>query len=170
MSSAGQLPRSTRSGLRGAHVLTAFLGFFATVFLVDGLMIYQAISTFGGLETADAYRKGLAYNARIAKGEAQARLGWRDKLSYVAPLQRVRIELTDPAGASVPGLVLTGEIGRPATDRFDRQLSFTQTGPGSYEADAAGLEPGWWLVEIAARKPGGTEPLYEGRKRIWIKP
>jgi nitrogen fixation protein FixH len=159
-----------RSGLRGSHVLTAFLAFFATVFLVDGLMIFRAVTTFGGLETTDAYRKGLAYNSRIAKGEAQARLGWRDKVAYVALAQRVRVDLTDSAGASVPGLALTGEIGRPATDRFDRQLAFTQTGPVTYEADAAGLEPGWWMVEIAARKQGGAEPLYEGRTRIWIKP
>ena len=82
----------------------------------------------------------------------------------------MRVDLSDAAGASVPGLDLTGEIGRPATDRFDRQLSFTQTGPGSYEADAAGLEPGWWLVDIAARRPGAAETLYEGRTRIWIKP
>ena len=41
-------------------MLLIFIGFFVTVFLVNGLMVYDALSTFGGLETPDAYRKGLA--------------------------------------------------------------------------------------------------------------
>ena len=44
-------------------------------------MIYKALTTFGGVETPDAYRKGLAYNQRIAAEEAQAGLGWHDELS-----------------------------------------------------------------------------------------
>lgn len=172
MSSASSLPRSRRRGLRGGHVLLVFIGFFVTVFLVNGVMIYEALSTFGGLETPDAYRKGLAYNERIAKGAAQAQRGWHDSLAYVPEMQRVRVDVTDPGGAGVPGLVISGEIGRPATDRFDRRLDFTQTGPGTYEADAAGLEPGWWTVDLEARKSAsaGGEVLYEARERLWIKP
>jgi nitrogen fixation protein FixH len=90
MSSASSIPRTPQRGLRGAHVLLVFLGFFATIFLVNGIMVYAALSTFGGLEIADAYRKGLAYNARIAEGQAQAQRGWRDSVSYVPrrPLSR----------------------------------------------------------------------------------
>jgi len=151
-------------------VLIVFLGFFATVFLVNGIMVYEALSTFAGLETADSYRKGLAYNARIAEGAAQAQRGWRDRLAYVSDTQRVRIDIADPAGAGVPGLAITGEIGRAATDRFDRKLAFVETGPGAYEADAAGLEPGWWTVDIEGRGGAAGDVLYEARERLWIKP
>ena len=123
------------------HVLLIFIGFFATIFLVNGIMVYEALSTFGGLETPDAYRKGLAYNQRIAEGEAQEQRGWRDKPRLRSRDAAGTRRLTEPAGAGVPGLVIAGEIGRPATDRFDRKLEFTQTGPGTYEAEAAGLEP-----------------------------
>ena len=171
MSSTSSIPGSPRRGLRGSHVLLIFIGFFATIFLVNGIMIYDALSTFGGIETADAYRKGLAYNERIAEGP-QAQRGWRDSLAYASETQRVRVEVTDAAGAGVPGLALAGEIGRPATDRFDRKLDFTQTGPGTYEADAAGFEPGWWTVDIKARKSAsaGAEVLYDAKERLWIKP
>lgn len=151
-------------------MLIVFLGFFATIFLVNGIMIYDALSTFGGIETADAYRKGLAYNARIAEGAAQAQRGWRDSLAYAFEMQRVRVEVTDAAGAGVPGLALAGEIGRPATDRFDRKLDFAAVRPGVYEADAAGLEPGWWTVDIEGRGGAGGEVLYEAKERLWIKP
>ena len=165
MSSASSIPSRRQRGLRGTHVLLVFLGFFTTIFLVNGIMVYAALSTFGGLETADAYRKGLAYNARIAEGQAQAQRGWRDSVCYVLDTQRVRVEVTDPAGAGVPGLALAGEIGRPATDRYDRKLEFAQVGPGTYEADAAGLEPGWWTLDIEGRKGASAEVLYEATSR-----
>lgn len=109
MSSSSSIPDRPRRGLRGWHVLFIFIGFFATIFLVNGIMVYDALSTFGGLETPDAYRKGLAYNQRIAEGVAQAQRGWRDKLAYVPETQRVRIDLNDPAGAGVPGLIIAGD-------------------------------------------------------------
>jgi len=170
MNSASSVPR--RRGLRGVHVLLVFISFFATIFLVNGIMIYDALSTFGGLETPDAYRKGLAYNERIAESRAQEKRGWRDSLVYVPEMQRVRVDVAEPGGAGVTGLVISGEIERPATDRFDRRLDFAQTGPGTYEADAAGLEPGWWTVDIEARKSAsaGAEVLYEAKERLWIKP
>ncbi|MGZ5914684.1 MAG: FixH family protein, partial [Hyphomicrobium sp.] len=86
--------------------------------------------------------------------------------------QRVRVDLNDSTGAAVPGLVIAGEIGRPVTDRFDRKIEFTQTGPGTYEAEAAGLDAGWWTIDIEARKGAGAaaEKVYEARERIWIKP
>ncbi len=172
MSSTSPIPESPRRGLRGHHVLLVFVGFFVTVFLVNGVMIYEALSTFGGLETSDAYRKGLAYNQRIAEGAAQQQRGWRDHLAYVPESEHVRLDVADHEGAGVPGLAISGEIGRPATDRFDRRLDFTQTAPGTYEANAAGLEPGWWTVDIEARKSAstGAEVLYEAKERLWIKP
>lgn len=171
MNSAGLTRRNERRELRGTHVLLVALGFFVTVFLVNGIMVYDALTTFGGLETPDAYRKGLAYNQRIAEGEAQKQRGWHDKLAFISQTQRVRVDLTDPAGAGVPGLVISGEIGRPATDRFDRKLGFTQTSLGTYEADAAGLDPGWWTIDIEARKGAAAgDVVYEARERLWINP
>jgi nitrogen fixation protein FixH len=159
--------------LTGRHVLLAFLGFFAIVFVADGIMIYKAVSTFGGLETADAYRQGLAYNQRIAAAATQAQRGWRDRLDYVAQTKRLRVALTDGAGAAVSGLALTAQLQRPATDRFDQAVLLEPTGPGTYEGDAGGLAPGWWTVDIVARRGSEqqeTAALYESRRRLWIKP
>jgi nitrogen fixation protein FixH len=172
MTSTDFNPGGLRRGLRGLHVLLAFIGFFLTVFAVNGVMIYEAVSTFGGLETADAYRKGLAYNQRIAQGKAQELRGWHNTLAYAAETERVRLDVTDHEGVAVPDLVVSGEIGRPATDRFDRHLEFRQTGPGTYEAEASGLQSGWWTIDIEAKTSAssGTEGLYETKERLWIKP
>ncbi len=162
-------PRS----LNGRHVLLALIGFFVVIFAVNGIMVYKAESTFGGLDTDDAYRKGLAYNERVAAAAAQAKLGWRDTLAYVPETQRLRVALTDPDGAAVSGLTVTAQVQRPATTRFDQELILEQTGPGTYEADAAGLEAGWWTVDVAARRNAADHEnaaLYESRRRVWIKP
>ena len=159
--------------LNGRHVLFALIGFFAVVFAVNGVMIYKAESTFGGLDTADAYRKGLTYNERVAAAEAQAKLGWRDTLTYVPETRRLRVALTDAAGGAVSGLAVRAQVQRPATTRYDRELVLEQTGPGTYEVDAADLDAGWWTVDLEARRGAadqGDAALFESRRRLWIKP
>jgi nitrogen fixation protein FixH len=163
-------PGATQRGLRGAHVLLIFIGFFLTIFAVNGVMVYEARSTFGGLETDDAYRKGLAYNSRLVEAETQNKLGWRDDVVHIPDRQLVRISMADHSGAPISGLAIKGEIGRPATDRFDRQLAFIESAPGNYEVDAKGLEPGWWILDVEARKSGDGAVLYEAKERVWIKP
>ena len=93
------LPTAPRQqqGLRGRHVLWVFLGFFATVFVVNGAMIYSAVSTYSGLVANEPYRKGLHYNERIAAAERQANLGWTDTLQ-VGRDGQVRMLLSDADG------------------------------------------------------------------------
>ena len=159
--------------LNGWHILASLVGFFTLVFVANAIMIYLAVSTFGGLDTDDAYRKGLAYNDRVAAAAAQAKRGWRDELSYLPKPQRLRLALTDASGEAVGGLTVTAQVQRPATTRFDQELALVQSGPGTYEANAAGLDAGWWTVDLTARhtSAGEVSPiLYEARRRVWIKP
>ncbi|MGI9403981.1 MAG: FixH family protein [Hyphomicrobium sp.] len=162
-----------RRTISGRHVLFGLIAFFAIVLVADGYMIYKAVSTFGGLETEDAYRKGLAYNDRIAVANAQAKRGWRDQLNYLPQSKRLRIALLDREGAGVSGLDITASLGRPATNRFDREFSFVQTGPGIYEAEIPAIESGWWTVGVQARRTAPDRrdaTVYEAKRRLWIKP
>lgn len=166
-------PAPSPRPLTGRHVLTSLIAFFAVVFVADGILIYKAVTTFGGLETADAYRKGLAYNDRIAAQEAQAERGWQDKVAFDADTKRLRVALNDATGIPVSGRFVTAHLQRPATNRFDRELPLTQTGPGAYEASAPALDAGWWTVrlQVYATDPAdGGDVLYESRRRLWIKP
>ncbi len=156
--------------LSGRHVLFGLLAFFGVIVVVDSFMIYKAVTTFGGLETTDAYRKGLAYNDRIALAEAQAKRGWSDEIVYEAETGRLRVSLVDRQGDGVSGVEVKARVSRPATDRFDRTVWFTQTAPGAYEADATGIEPGWWTIQITANRSSEDDALYQARHRLWIKP
>lgn len=160
-----------KSRFRGSHVLTILVCFFATVFAVDGFMVYRAVSTFGGVETPDAYRKGVAYNESIAREEAQAQRGWSDQIKVVGSPQRLQVLLRDKDGAAVAGKRLTAVVGRPATDRYDVTLPLHEVGPGDYEAALPGVGDGTWLVDISAYDSESSgEPAYQARRRAWIKP
>ena len=155
MSSASSIPSRRQRGLRGTHVLLVFLGFFTTIFLVNGIMVYAALSTFGGLETADAYRKGLAYNARIAEGQAQAQRGWRDSVCYVLDTQRVRVEVTDPRVRASRGSRSRARSGaRPPT-----ATTASSSSPRSARAPTRPMRPGWSPAGGPSTSRGARAPV-----------
>ena len=157
-------------GISGAHVLAGLIAFFLLVLAANGAMVYTALTTFGGLDNAGAYRDGLAYNARISAATAQAERGWHDTVETFADPPRLRISLLDRAGAPVTGLVLKASVARPATNRYDAALALRETGPGLFEASLADVAPGNWILSYEAASAGGGETLYRARKRLWLKP
>lgn len=157
--------------VRGGHVLTILVGFFATVAVVDGFMVYRAVSTFGGVETPDAYRKGVAYNESIAKDAEQSQLGWTDEIKVIGEPHRLQVALRDKGESAIAGKHVVATVGRPATDRYDVTLTLAETAPGLYEAALPAASEGTWIVDLSAYDGGSLgEPVYQARRRAWIGP
>jgi nitrogen fixation protein FixH len=158
-----------RHGLQGRQVLGMFLAFFGVVFVVNGAMIYKALSTHTGVVSSEPYRKGLHYNDRIAAGERQASLHWSDTL-VLGRDGRVALALADGEGRPVTGLKVV-VLGRPSTNRLDFKLDLREAAPGHYEAQGAPLAEGSWLLALEARTDTRAEdPIYRVRRRLWLKP
>lgn len=156
--------------LTGRHVLLMFIAFFGVVFAVNGLFLVRALSTYSGVVAAEPYRKGLAYNERIAAGERQAALGWNDDLALGFD-GTLSVTMADAGGAPISGLHLTGVISRPSTAAADVALRLAERSPGHYSAPSTATAPGAWLAAIEARhQPGDAEPVYRARRRLWLKP
>jgi nitrogen fixation protein FixH len=166
--SAEQPPR----GLSGWHVLGAMLSFFAVIIVADATMIYKAVSTFGGVDNANAYRDGLAYNARIARDARQAALGWTDTVALAADPARLRVSLKDAGGGAPPGLRIEATLGRPATNTADKVLRLAEVTPGLFEVPLESEpEPGAWIATVRAfTAEGAAEPVFEVRRRLWVAP
>ncbi len=166
----------SRRGLSGWHVLGGMLGFFGLIVVADATLIYKALSTFGGVDNANAYRDGLAYNARIARDAEQARLGWSETVELSADPARLRISLKDAAGnAPLRPLRVEATLGRPATNVSDVVVRLGDVGSGVFEAPletAPGT--GAWIVTARAYAADGAaaapDPLYEVRRRLWVAP
>jgi nitrogen fixation protein FixH len=163
------LPARRQHGLQGRHVLALFLAFFVLVFLVNGAMIYSAVSTHTGLVAREPYRKGLHYNERIAADERQARLGWTDTVALSRD-GRVVVALADADGRPVAGLRAEVLIGRPSTDRQDTRLALREVEPGRYEARTEPLAAGSWLLALEVRTDrAAADPVYRARRRLWLE-
>lgn len=163
-------PRQLEGTLQGRHVLALLLAFFGVIFAVNGYFLYAALTTHSGVVAAEPYRKGLAYNARIAADERQSGLAWREAIS-VARDGMIAVTVSDRDGAPVAGLSIAGVIGRPSTGSHDRPLRLAELGPGRYAAEIGALGEGNWIVVIEARLAAGdAEPVYRARRRIWLKP
>lgn len=155
--------------ITGRQVLFMLLGFFGLVAAVNGVMIYFAVSSFSGLDTENAYMKGLAYNQTLHAGEAQRALGWTVELSHRplgGDLEEVTVSFRDKSGRPVESLVVAAELRRPAGEGFDRALSLEPLGGGRYGAALALPLKGQWDVRVQATARDGTAYLLE--QSLWL--
>lgn len=163
------MPRAGQP-LTGRHVLLMLLGFFGVIVAVNGVMIYIAASSFTGVETGNAYVKGLAYNETLRVAETQKALGWRVELNQRS-LGGGRWEMAalfrDKTGRPLDGLAVTAELRRPVHEGADRTVPLVSLGEGRYGAEIALPLKGQWDARLSATAPGGE--IYLMEQRLWLK-
>ena len=150
---AGRAPEIT-----GRHVLIGMLSLFALVLAVNGVLVYFALTSFTGLETEDAYRRGLAYNQTIAAAEAQDKRGWRVDLGQSPGLNgkdwQLRARFQDRHGAAIRGLDVSAVVRRPSHSQDDSSLVLRWANDGYYETTTPWPGGGQWLVTLEAEQDG----------------
>ena len=159
--------------ITGRHVLWAMIIFFGLIFAANGAFLYEALSTYSGVVSNEPYRKGLAYNERIAADKVQQALGWNSEIALTESGDGLDIVLNDRNGNPVTGLGFDGRIGRPATQAMDVTLDIKESAPGRYKAAFARLADGAWEVELAAKEltRNGDKIVWRAKKRIrWTTP
>ena len=126
--------------------------------------------THAGVVAVEPYRRGLAYNQRIAADERQSARGWRDAIT-ASPDGAITVYLVGPDDQPIRGVRVTGTIGRPATAAHDRALTLVAQASGLHTGTTGVLQPGAWIVTIEAHAaPTDAEPIYRARRRLWLKP
>lgn len=155
-------------GLEGRHVLLALIAFFGVMFIVNGIFVYAAVTTFSGGDTSDPYRKGLNYNETLKADERQVERGWRTDIAYDEKIGRLELSFLDKNASPITGLTINGKLSRPATDKEDRHVVLAETAQGVY-AVTIELAPGLWVLSAASRE-GGDHPggLYRLKRRLFV--
>lgn len=159
-----------RGELTGRHVLYAMIGFFGVVFLVNGVFVYFATSSWTGLETDNAYIRGLAYNRTLEAASAQDALGWGMQFDVAAPGKRSAVMTARFAHVDitpVERLQVEVEIRRPATDAEDRIVALEESEPGVFSGAVDLPYAGNWDMRMTARDERAE--LYVVERRVWIK-
>jgi nitrogen fixation protein FixH len=161
-----------RDRISGWHVLFGMIAFFMIVTAVNGVMIYKALSTFGG-DTPDAYRTGLQYNQRIAEERQQDERGWTESTNFDETTGMFSVTLKDREGHGVEDLQIAGTIGRPATNIADHNLTLTAAGGGTYSTVVPNLSEGAWDISLVASQDDAANRrsiVYRAKARLWKQP
>jgi nitrogen fixation protein FixH len=154
--------------IQGRHVLIGMIAFFGLIFLANGIFLYYALTTFGGGDTSNPYRKGLHYNDTLAEAARDAERGWSAELAYDAAAGRLTFNLRDKSGEPVAGLHIAANVGRPTTDREDLSASFREVEGGFYIAELT-LAPGQWVVQLHSNELSREgDPTYRLKRRVFV--
>lgn len=156
--------------IRGKHVLLAMLAMFGTVIAVNAVFVYLAIGTFAGVTTANPFQEGLAYNEVLAARDAQRDLGWQGEVALTrldAGSDRITLRFSDAGGQPLTSLGVSGTLRRPTHAGMDQALTWSEAGPGRYEAIVALPARGNWDLVIAA-DDGRNQP-FAMKARLWFK-
>ncbi len=131
-----------------------FVGAFLVILAVNGTMIWLAVSTFGGLATADYYDRGRTYNETLAAAETMAALGWQVDVSS-SPQEDgtflVEATLLDSDGGPLDDARMTGNLVRPSSADDDVQAVLVAQGNGRWTLQ---VEPGLWELRLLVERDG----------------
>ena len=146
-----------------------FFAMFAVVIVANGALVFFAAGSWTGLETEDAYDKGVSYNETLAAAREQAALDWQVGIT-LAPGDdgRVRLEATfrDRNGRPPRLTAVTARLIRPTHSGHDLVLPLTKLENGRYGTETMFPLPGQWDVRIRAEHAGGS---YQATRRVVIE-
>jgi nitrogen fixation protein FixH len=115
-------------------VLACLVAFFAVVAAMNAILTWLALSTFGGVETANAYQAGLAFPGEIAAVEAQDALRWQVTGRVAAEGTGTLVEVTvrDRDARPLAGLDAGVRLVHPTNRGADLVVPLEERSPGSF--------------------------------------
>lgn len=155
--------------LTGRAVLLWLVGFFGVVFVVNGVLVQAAISTFGGVETPSSYKAGQQFEQEAGLARRQDALHWQ----VTGALARDRageavldVTARDDKGAALKGLTADARLAHPADDRFDHVIAVRAVADGVFHG-AAQAQPGQWELIIDLYR--GDQRVFRSRSRVSLR-
>lgn len=153
--------------LTGRHILLSVIAFFAVLFIVNGVFIYAAVTSFRGEDVERSYRQGLDYNQTLEARRQQADLGWQvtvgvqsnDTMFSDEPGQKISIRLTDSQGRMLSNTTITGRLRHPVDTDLDVPLTFKSGDPAVSFFEVGS---GRWTLEAEASRGEDRFAFREG--------
>lgn len=144
-----------------------FVFFFLVIFVVDGFMVYKAVTTHTGVVDPAAYERGVNYNAVLERRARQLASGWHSDLSLKGS-RHIYFTLYDAEGVVVPEAFVTAELVRPTYSGQDFAVVLHEKADmaGQYAAAVDFPDAGYWEIRIRAEKDG---MLYQRHQRVVVE-
>src|SRR6516165_2430447 len=155
--------------LTGRMVLVYLLTFFGVVTGINGVMIYEALSTLRGVDTESTYQAGRMFEQDIAMLKAQNARHWQvDAKLTPAPdgTRRLDVVARDEAGDVLTGMAASASFERPTDRGLDRKFALAEDSPGQFHGRTE-LIPGQWDLVIEISWQG--QQLFRSKNRVVLK-
>jgi nitrogen fixation protein FixH len=150
-------------------VLVYLLTFFGVVTGINGVMIYEALSTLRGVDTESTYQAGRMFEQDIAMLKAQNARHWQvDAKLTPAPdgTRRLDVVARDEAGDVLTGMAASASFERPTDRGLDRKFALAEDSPGQFHG-RTDLIPGQWDLVIEISRQG--QQLFRSKNRVVLK-
>lgn len=149
-------------------VLICLVAFFAAVTAVNAIMIAAAVSTFGGVDTENAYQAGLAFDREAAAARAQDALHWRvqAKVSPREGATLIEVVAHDAADRPLTGLHASARLAHPADRRADHVVRLDEIAPGRF-AGTTDAAAGQWALEVELSRAGRR--MFRSDNRVFLR-
>jgi len=152
----------------GRTILMTLVISFGVIFAVNGLMVYEALSTLTGVDTDSAYQAGLQFEDEVAQARAQDARHWQvdAELTPSAGGERVDLNARDAAGRPIGGLEAMATFERPIDRRQDRSITLIADSAGSFHGNAD-VAAGQWDLVLVLTQHG--EQMFRSKNRVVIE-
>lgn len=136
---------------RSRWIPWVFVGGMLVVVVVNGVLIFSALSSFTGLTVSGSYDRGRTYNNVLAEAARQDALGWVPR--FVLEGERLTLTVATPTGAPVDGR-LEAQLLRPLDG--ERVALPEREGAGRFVLDLPELRRGQWELRAVLTAPDGA--------------
>ncbi|HWA42196.1 MAG TPA: FixH family protein [Hypericibacter adhaerens] len=149
---------------RSRWIPWAFVAFFVALVVIQGVMAWIAVESFGGLTAEDAYQRGITYNRTLAAKDAETALGWQVAVGWTADKSapgkgRLELRVMDGLGQPLQGAQVAARLRRPVGPENTLQATLVAGDPGVYSADLTLPLKGQWDVDLDIATAHSTDHL-----------
>lgn len=152
----------------GWHMTGILVAFFGVVIAVNVVMARFAVTTFGGVDTENAYKAGLAFRKEINAAEEQSERHWVVDVNVEtlgAGARAVTVRALDATGKPLSALAGSARLSHPTDARQDVTTALAPLGDGRYRAVVEAHKGQWDLVVDFAQ---GDERVFRSKNRVQL--
>jgi nitrogen fixation protein FixH len=141
--------------LNGWHVLLMMCIFFGFMFVVNGIFLWAALSSFPGEDQQKSYLQGIHYNDTINARRVQEEQGWAAQIGLTPTVSgdRLVVRLLDRNGSPLAVENVEAQVRRTVTGAADIPVELQRSTGSDYFADISLLGKGVWEVRVHVSVP-----------------
>lgn len=131
-------------------IVPFLFGLVVFFMLMDVFFIGIAVKTFSGVQTENAYQKGVDFDKIHNQEIYDKDIGWKVKLHLNDLQNKIQLDLSDKVNVPITGAKIQAKIISPVTAKFDQALFLKEVSEGKYEANFQPKYKGQFEVRIKA--------------------